>query len=266
MVVTWNKLAYASELPHATLSATHTDTTAAALVRGDLLVAIGATPKLTRYALSAPAANLINVLGVVNGETEPTWKALLDATNPATLTVSAAAAPGTATIAAHRDHVHPITSSSNPGAAAAILATNGSGLLTLAGLTITGDYKNYRNATTYTGYIFVPMATIVQVVGGPYSTSTDEVTLDLSTLGLPAGVKAVSVRMQGACPTANAWIALGVGAANPLVVVMFNQVSNLTVSMAGIVPCDANGDIYLTTSAAPGSEFAFSAWVTGYWI
>jgi hypothetical protein len=81
------------------------------------------------YALRAvaPAAALMNVMGIVNGETIWSNKALLDATAPATLTVSAAAAAGTATIAAHRDHVHPITSSSNPGAAASLLATDASG-------------------------------------------------------------------------------------------------------------------------------------------
>jgi len=133
-----NKTLRAGDMSHAVLSATHTDTDPDTLVRGDLLVASGATPLLTRYALSVPAANLMNVLGVVNGETEPTWKALLDATNPATLTVASAAAPGTATIAAHRDHVHAITSSSNPGAAAAILASAPTtGLLTLTQLATT---------------------------------------------------------------------------------------------------------------------------------
>jgi hypothetical protein len=123
---------------HPILSAAHTDTTPAALVRGDLLVAIGASPLLTRYAWTAPAANLMNVFGGVNGELEPTWKALLDATNPATLTVTAAAAAGTATVAAHRDHVHPITSSSNPGAAASLLATDASGYSALVRLGLGG--------------------------------------------------------------------------------------------------------------------------------
>lgn len=51
----------------------------------------------------APAANLLNVPGIVNGETVFTNKPIFDATNPANL---GAVAPGTAVVAAHRDHVH----------------------------------------------------------------------------------------------------------------------------------------------------------------
>lgn len=57
---------------------------------------------------TAPAANVLNVVGIANGETAYTNKAMLDGTNPADLGV---AAPGTSLIAAHRDHVHldPVT-------------------------------------------------------------------------------------------------------------------------------------------------------------
>ncbi len=51
----------------------------------------------------APAANVLNVLGIANGETIYAIKALFDATNPAGL---GTAAPGTSLLAAHRDHVH----------------------------------------------------------------------------------------------------------------------------------------------------------------
>jgi hypothetical protein len=129
----WESLP-ATALAHAILSAVHSDTTAAPLVRGDLLVATGASPLLTRYAWTAPAANLMNVFGGVFGDLEPTWKALLDATVPATLTVTTAA-----TVAAHRDHVHPITSSANPGANESLLATDADGYLTLAKLTTTAQ-------------------------------------------------------------------------------------------------------------------------------
>ena len=52
---------------------------------------------------TAPAANVLNVVGIANGETAYANKALFDATNPAAL---GTAAPGTSLIAAHRDHVH----------------------------------------------------------------------------------------------------------------------------------------------------------------
>jgi len=70
--------------------------------QGDLWVRDGSGD--ARLALSVPAANVRNVLGVDNGETDPSWKAALDATNPAD--IANAASPGTALLFAHRDHVH----------------------------------------------------------------------------------------------------------------------------------------------------------------
>jgi hypothetical protein len=52
---------------------------------------------------TAPAAGIVNVVAIANGETAYTNKALLDDTNPAALST---AGPGTATLAARRDHVH----------------------------------------------------------------------------------------------------------------------------------------------------------------
>jgi len=58
----------------------------------------GLAPKAT-----APALGLINVLGIANGETVWSAKALLDSINPAAI---GAASAGSATVAARRDHVH----------------------------------------------------------------------------------------------------------------------------------------------------------------
>lgn len=56
--------------------------------------------------LTAPAAGLLNVLGIANTETTQGMKALFDTTNPAAI---GTAAPGTQIIAARRDHVHAST-------------------------------------------------------------------------------------------------------------------------------------------------------------
>lgn len=58
----------------------------------------GFAPKAT-----APASGLLSVLGIGNGETVRSDKALFDNTNPADV---GTAAPGTALVAARRDHVH----------------------------------------------------------------------------------------------------------------------------------------------------------------
>lgn len=73
---------------------------------------------------TAPASGLINVVAIGNGETAYTNKALLDSTNPAAL---GSVGPGTATVAARRDHVHAMPSAADVGA------------LPIAGGTMTGD-------------------------------------------------------------------------------------------------------------------------------
>jgi len=130
-------LSWAAGVAHDLLSATHSDTLAAAVTDGDIIIGNG-TPKWSELAISVPAANVRNVLGVDNGETRPSWKTALDGNNPTTLTVSLAAAPGTSLVFSHRDHAHAITSSSNPGAAASLLASSAAGELTLVGLTLSG--------------------------------------------------------------------------------------------------------------------------------
>jgi len=65
---------------------------------------------------TAPAAGVINVVGIANGETAYTNKAMFDSTNPAAL---GTAGPGTAVVASRRDHVHAMPSAADVGAAAA---------------------------------------------------------------------------------------------------------------------------------------------------
>jgi hypothetical protein len=94
---------------HNLLSTIHGDMTAASCSRGDLITGQGASPTWARLALSVPAANVLNVLGIANGETEPAWKTVLDATNPTTIAASSSVSPGTSLVFAHRDHQHDIT-------------------------------------------------------------------------------------------------------------------------------------------------------------
>lgn len=90
---------------HNLLSAMHGDTLTAAVVDGDIIIG-NVTPKWSRLAISIPAANVRNVLGIDNGELRPAWKTALDATNPTSISVGGAASPGTSLIFSHRDHTH----------------------------------------------------------------------------------------------------------------------------------------------------------------
>jgi hypothetical protein len=55
---------------------------------------------------TAPAAGLVNVYGIANGETAVTNKPLFDATAPSTQSYGDSAAVGSATVSARRDHKH----------------------------------------------------------------------------------------------------------------------------------------------------------------
>src|SRR3990170_3176465 len=81
----------------------HGDTVTQGVSVGSLIYG-NATPAWDELVIAVPAANVRNVLGVDNGETVPSWKTALDATNPAD--IAAAASPGTSLIFSHRDHVH----------------------------------------------------------------------------------------------------------------------------------------------------------------
>jgi len=91
---------------HNFFSTDHADTTGAASpVDGDIVIG-NATPKWSKLAISIPAANVRNVLGIDNGELRPSWKTVLDATAPTTIGISDVAAAGTSLVFSHRDHQH----------------------------------------------------------------------------------------------------------------------------------------------------------------
>ncbi len=82
---------------------------------GDLVTQ--AAGVLDRIAVSAPAANVRNVLGADNGDTAPSYKTALDATNPTTSAIADSASPGTSLVFSHRDHTHGRETAATIGAA-----------------------------------------------------------------------------------------------------------------------------------------------------
>ena len=90
---------------HNLLSATHGDSLAGSVVDGDVIIG-NVTPAWSRLAITVPAANILNVLGVVNGETRPSWKSIHDGTAPVTQAFGDVAAAGTSLIRVSPDHKH----------------------------------------------------------------------------------------------------------------------------------------------------------------
>lgn len=96
-----------------------------------------AVADVTDLAYAAPSLTLGTTNAAGSADTVIRTDATIlafDATVPTTIAVGNTAAAGSATVAARRDHRHAITTSSDPGAAASILATDSNGYLQLAGL------------------------------------------------------------------------------------------------------------------------------------
>ncbi len=121
----------------------HTDTLTGTVVDGDVIIG-NVTPKWSKLAITVPAANILNVLGVANGELRPSWKATHDATNPTTIGVSDAAAPGTSLISSHRDHQHGSPATFPATAHNVLSATHGD---TTAAAVVRGDLITGQGAS-----------------------------------------------------------------------------------------------------------------------
>jgi len=106
---------------------------------------------------TAPASGLVNVVGIANAETAYTNKALFDATVPSTQAFGDAAAAGSATVSARRDHKHAMPAAEKDTTAqTGILKGNGSAI----------------SAASQGSDYYAPSGTDVAVVDGGTGAST----------------------------------------------------------------------------------------------
>jgi len=134
----------------------------------------------------------------------------------------------------------------------------------------TGDLKPYRNSTAHTGYVFVPLTTMAQHAsydGDAINVGTYTLNLQDADWGLPAGIKAVAVRMSvkwGAAADGNYALLHPKGGSYGGVVCRAH-VANIYCDSSGIVPCDAaDGDIDLVIGGANATAVFIEVW--GYFI
>jgi len=93
----------------------------------------------------------------------------------------------------------------------------------------------------------------------------DRATVDLSAVfGVPAGVKAVLMSIQTTDDTAEQYIRFGPNSTYNFTLTCRTQVANQTANVSGIVPCDANGDVY----CYPSNDYILGVyvWIWGYWL
>lgn len=94
--------------------------------------------------------------------------------------------------------------------------------------------------------------------------TSDRAIVDLSTVfGVPAGVKAVMMSIQTQGDAANDYIRFGTNSSNSFALTCRTQVAGQIAHAQGIVPCDANGDVYCHPS---GTVESVQVWIWGYWL
>lgn len=93
----------------------------------------------------------------------------------------------------------------------------------------------------------------------------DRAIVDLSTVfGVPAGVKAVLMSIQTQGDAVNEYIRFGPDSGNNFTLICRTQVAGQIAHASGIVPCDANGDVYCYTSTT--NVEGVQVWIWGYWL
>jgi len=99
---------------------------------------------------------------------------------------------------------------------------------------------------------------------GDNKDTDDRAIVDLSTeFGVPAGVKAVLMTIQTTGNAANDYIRFGPDSTHNYALACRTQVDGVINVVNGVVPCDANGDVYCFTS---GTVEGVKVWIWGYWL
>ena len=124
--------------------------------------------------------------------------------------------------------------------------------------------------------VFVPLTTPLTSTswdGDSVSTQATGVLIDLSTThNVPAGVKAVMVRCyirdSASATTNNLYFSLSSGSTSgaQFVIRCSGLPNDYLTDVSGIVPCNADGDIYYRSAASGTGTMDVWIVITGYWL
>jgi hypothetical protein len=99
---------------------------------------------------------------------------------------------------------------------------------------------------------------------GDTKTTSDRAIIDLSTVfGVPAGIKAVMMTIQTQANAVNDYIRFGPNSTYNYALICRTEIADQITNASGIVPCDANGDIYCYPS---GTVEGVWIWIWAYWL
>ena len=124
--------------------------------------------------------------------------------------------------------------------------------------------SNKISRENLTGWHFLATPLTSTSWDGDNKGTGDRATVDLSAVfGVPAGVKAVLMSIQTTGDAANDYIRFGPNSGNNFALTCRTTVASQIAHASGIVPCDANGDVYCYTS---GTVESVQVWIWGYWL
>lgn len=140
-------------------------------------------------------------------------------------------------------------------------------------ITYDGVLKSAKNSTTYTGYIFVPLATPLTSTswdGDAYSDVGTSTEITNSVFGWPANVKAVLMQIitqdSAAWGTDGLYFACGPSATYWFALASRPKGGDVDDEITGVVPCDSNASVWYQISASGASTLDVNIRIWGYWI
>lgn len=140
----------------------------------------------------------------------------------------------------------------------------------------TAALRSYKNSTEYTGYIYIPLDTVLTSTSwdGDSRSTTSKTLIDLSSVfGAPANIQAVKLRIVmrdsgSASTTSGAYIIFWNNNSNLVGAgLKCNGVAN-NAEVEGMItiPCTAGGDIYYQCGATGTSTLDVWVQIVGYYI
>lgn len=141
----------------------------------------------------------------------------------------------------------PMTTSNGIAVGYSTTTDSGDDLLVKNDVVHEGALVSKKGGVEHTGYAFTPYIPPKTSTSwdGDAKTTANNGTIDLSAVfGVPANIKAVSVRLEFKDETPNIFCSLGPDSTYFYAVGQLTEVANQKIDVCGIVPCDANGDIY----------------------
>ena len=145
-------------------------------------------------------------------------------------------------------------------------------LLAATGKAADSDKLDGYDSTDFGRPVFLTAALTSTAWDGDAFSTTEKTKIDLSEVfGVPAGIKAVlakiAIRDSGSAATSCRFQLSGVSSGtNYSLTVQASPINDRYAYFSGIVPCDANGDIYYMAVASDSGTMDIYLEIWGYWL